>query len=48
MGVVRHAQVCPKSLLNAGTYLLTLQVDDVILGGRGQSCPGMPKEAVEI
>ena len=34
--------------LHAGTYLLTLQIDDVILGGRGQSCPGMPKEAVEI
>ena len=25
--------------LDAGTYLLKLQIDNVILGGRGQACP---------
>ena len=29
------------------TYLLKLQIDDVILGGHGQVCPGMPKEAIK-
>ena len=33
--------------LHAGKYLLNLQIDDVILGGRGQSCPGMPKETIK-
>ena len=33
-------------LLHAGIYLLKLQIDDVILGGCGQACPGMPKEAI--
>ena len=31
----------------AGAYLLKLQIDDVVLGGRGQSCPGMPKKAIK-
>ena len=31
----------------AGTYLLKLQIDDVILGGRGQSCLGLPKKAIK-
>ena len=34
--------------LHAGKYLLTLQIDDVILDGRGQACPGMPKETIKI
>ena len=29
----------------ADTYLLKLQINDVMLGGCGQACPGMPKEA---
>ena len=33
--------------LHTGTYLLKLQIDDVILGGDGQPCPGMPKEAIK-
>ena len=33
--------------LNAGTYLLKLQIDDVILGGCGQACPGIPEEAIK-
>ena len=34
-------------MLHAGTYLLKLQIDDVILHEWGQACPGMPKEAIE-
>ena len=34
--------------MHAGTYLLTLQIDDVILDGCGQACPGMPKETIKI
>ena len=30
--------------LHAGTYLLKLQIDYVILGRHSQACPGMPKE----
>ena len=33
--------------LHAGTYLLKLQVDDVILHKWGQPCPGMPKEDIK-
>ena len=33
--------------LHAGTYLLKLQIDDLILGGRVQVYPGMPKEAIK-
>ena len=33
--------------LNAGTYLLKLQIDDVILGGCGQACPGIPEETIK-
>ena len=33
--------------LHAGTYLLQLQIDDVILNGWGQVGPGMPKKAFE-
>ena len=33
--------------MHAGTYLAKLQIDGVILGGRGQACPGMPKEAIK-
>ena len=33
--------------LHAGTYLLKLQVDHVILGGRGQACLGIPKGAIK-
>ena len=32
------------NFLHAGTYLLKLQIFDVILGGRGQTFPGMPKK----
>ena len=28
------------------TYL-KLQINDVVLGGRGQACPGMPKEVIK-
>ena len=34
-------------VLYAGTYLLKLQIDDVILGGHSQACPGMAKEAIK-
>ena len=30
-------------LLHPGTYLSTIQADDVILDGHSQVCPGMPK-----
>ena len=33
--------------LHSGTYLLKLQIDDVILGWCGQACPGMPKGAIK-
>ena len=33
--------------LHAGTYLSYLQIDDVILSGPGQACPGMLKEAIK-
>ena len=33
--------------LHAGTHLLKLQIDVVVLGGCGQACPGMPIEAIE-
>ena len=33
--------------MHAVTYLLTLQIDYVILDGCGQACPGMPKEAIK-
>ena len=32
--------------LHAGTYLLKLQTDVEILGGRGQACPGMLKKVI--
>ena len=32
--------------MHAVTYLLKLQID-MILGERGQACPGMPKEAIK-
>ena len=32
--------------LHRGTYLLKLQTD-VILGGRGHACPGMPRELIK-
>ena len=32
-----------KIFLHAGTFLLKLQIDDVILGGRGQACQTCPK-----
>ena len=39
---------CMKLIfLHAGTYLLKLQIDDVILNGWGQVSPGMPKKAFE-
>ena len=34
--------------LHAGTYLLKLQIDHMILGGCIQACPDIPKEAIEI
>ena len=34
--------------LHAFTYMLKLQIDDMILGGRGQASPGMPKKAIKI
>ena len=34
--------------LRAVTYLLKLQIHDMILGGCSQACPGMPKEAIKI
>ena len=33
--------------LHAGTYLLKLHTGDVILGRRGQACPGLPKAAIK-
>ena len=33
--------------LHAGTYLLKLQIDDVILGGCGQPFPDMPKDTIK-
>ena len=33
--------------MHAGTYLLKLQIEDGILDGCGQACPGMPKEAIK-
>ena len=33
--------------LHAGTYLLKLHIDYVILGGHGQASPDMPKEAIK-
>ena len=34
-------------ILHAGTYPLKLQIDDVVLSGCGQVCPGMLKEAIK-
>ena len=33
--------------MHAVKYLLNLQIDDVILGGRSQACPWMPKQAIK-
>ena len=33
--------------LYAGTYLLKLQINNVILGGHDQLCPFMPKEGIK-
>ena len=33
--------------LHAGTYLLKIQIDDVVLGGRGQAYPCMLREAIK-
>ena len=33
--------------LHPDTYLLILKINDVILDGRGQAWPGMPKEAIK-
>ena len=33
--------------VHAVKYLLNLQIDDVILGGRSQACPWMPKQAIK-
>ena len=33
--------------VHAGTYLSKLQIEDMILGGRGLACSGMPKEAIK-
>ena len=33
--------------MHAGTYLLKLQIDNMIVGGCGQACPDMPKETVK-
>ena len=38
---------CKNALGQSITYLLKLQIDDVILGGRDQACSGMPKEAIK-
>ena len=35
------------NFLHAGTYLLKLKIDDVILYGRVKACPCMPKEAIK-
>ena len=35
-------------VLYAGTFLLKLQIDDVILGGRGQAGSGMPKRLLKL
>ena len=33
--------------LHVGTYLLQPQIDDMILGWCGQTCPCMPNEAIK-
>ena len=33
--------------LHAGTYLLKLQIDNVIWSGNDQACPGMQKETIK-
>lgn len=33
--------------MHATSYILKLQIDDVILGGCGQACPGIPREAIK-
>ena len=38
---------CKVDFLHAGKYLLKLQLNEVILGGHGQACPGTPKEAIK-
>ena len=33
--------------MHAGTYLLKLQIDNMIVGRCGQACPDMQKEAIK-
>ena len=33
--------------MHASTYLLKIQIEDMILGECDQSCPGMLKEAIK-
>ena len=33
--------------MDTGLCILKPQIDDVISGGYGQACPGMPKEAIK-
>ena len=44
---LKNYQRYKVDFLQAGTYLLKLQIDNVIVGGCGQACPGMPKEAIK-
>ena len=44
---LKNYQRYKVDFLHAGAYLLKLQIDNVIVGGCGQACPGMPKEAIK-
>ena len=44
---LKNYQRYKVDFLHAGTYLLKLHIDNVIVGGCGQACPGMPKEAIK-
>ena len=33
--------------MHASSYILKLQIDDVILDGCGQACPGILREAIK-
>ena len=54
MGVIGHAQTCPKKLLKTEkrengfvrvvSYLYKLYIYSISFAGYGQACPGMQKE----
>ena len=44
---LKNCQSCKVDFMHAGTYLLKIHIDDVILGRCGEACPGITKKAIK-